>query len=325
MVHTTTHGVATPSVNVAINKSRLKTYTKDGENVHYLKKGAEFQIELFNPTSDVISARISINGKRISQRGLVLKPGVRIFLDRYIDVTQKFKFDTYEVSNSKEVQKAIEDNGSIEVDFYKESDPNRYKYFDTTPYYRSIFQPSSHDGTWAGDDLTINCGGNTTAPYSFPNTNTSNASNYYSQNSETLSFNPQNMKASAFDSNGSATMDSMDSMRSFAGGAGGASAGDIVTGSINASSGKLRSRKVKSKSKSIETGRVEAGSHSSQSFTDVALYFESHPFCTRKLKLLPESVKQITTSDLNKRRYCHNCGSKSKANFKFCPNCGSKV
>lgn len=309
MVHQKTHGVATPSVNVAINKSRLKTYTKGGEAVHYLKKGAEFQIELFNPTTDTVSARISINGKRISQRGLVLKPGVRIFLDRYLDVAAKFKFDTYEVSNTKEVQKAIEDNGSIEVDFYREVDPNRYKYFDTTPYYKSLTHLTYTDGSWIGDDLTVGRYDNGGYDHTFTsNQSSENTLGLFSQINST--------------GMGNVASASMDSMRSFAGGS---SAG--LTGSINNSSSKYASntRVKKRLAKSIETGRVEKGSHSNQTFTDVNLEFETYPFYTKKLKLLPESVKQITTSELNKRRYCTNCGSKNKTNFKFCPNCGTKV
>ena len=118
---------STPSVttaNIAVNKSRIKLYTKAGQMpTYYLQSGQEFQIELFNPTSDVILAKIHLNGKAISQTGLVLNPGQRVFLDRYLDVAKKFLFDTYEVSNTEEVKKAIEDNGDLKVEFYRESKP----------------------------------------------------------------------------------------------------------------------------------------------------------------------------------------------------------
>lgn len=110
-----------PSANIAVNKSRLKVYKNTGDlPTYYLKSGTEFQIELFNPTTDVILAKIELNGKQISQGGLVLNPGQRVFLERYIDVAKKFMFDTYEVSNTQEVKDAIKNNGDFKVSFYRE-------------------------------------------------------------------------------------------------------------------------------------------------------------------------------------------------------------
>jgi len=113
-----------PTANICINKSRVKIYDKENDPKVYLTKQSEFQIELFNPTSDTILAKVELNGNKISQGGIVLRPGEHVFLERYIDVAKKFKFDTYEVANTSEVRKAIEDNGDFKVDFYKESRPN---------------------------------------------------------------------------------------------------------------------------------------------------------------------------------------------------------
>lgn len=119
-----------PTANICISKSRLKVYNKAGElPTYYLQGGTEFQIELSNPTTDVILAKIILNGKAISQGGLVLNPGQRVFLERYLDVAQKFKFDTYEVSNSSEMQEAIVNNGDLKVEFYQEQEPIRYQNF----------------------------------------------------------------------------------------------------------------------------------------------------------------------------------------------------
>lgn len=113
-----------PTANIAVNKSRIKLYSKGVKiPTYYLQKGQEFQIELFNPTSDVVLAKVNLNGKPISQGGLVLNPGQRVFLERYLDVPKKFLFDTYEVSNTEEVKKAIEDNGDFKVEFFKEIVP----------------------------------------------------------------------------------------------------------------------------------------------------------------------------------------------------------
>lgn len=110
-----------PIANIAINKSRLKQYRKNSSiPVYYLEKSSEFQIELFNPTGISVLAVIELNNKTISQGGLVLRPGERIFLDRYLDMARKFKFNTYEVADTNEVKKAIKNNGDFKVEFYNE-------------------------------------------------------------------------------------------------------------------------------------------------------------------------------------------------------------
>lgn len=82
--------------------------------------------------------------------------------------------------------------------------------------------------------------------------------------------------------------------------------------------GKVRSTKT------VETGRVEHGSYSSQNFKNVYYEFESWPFATKNFKLFPVSRKQYSDSDLRKV-YCTNCGKKLSPKFKFCPVCGTKV
>ena len=108
------------TANVCINKGRVKTY---GDKV-YLSDGQEYQIELFNGTQTKKMAKIYLDGKLISTSGLVLKPGQRIFLERFIDDSRKFKFSTYTVDNSKEVRDAIQENGSLKIEFYDEVNLN---------------------------------------------------------------------------------------------------------------------------------------------------------------------------------------------------------
>jgi hypothetical protein len=112
--------LSVPTANIAVNKSRLKVYKNNDTPTYYLEKGQEFQFELFNPTKDTVLAKITLNNKPISQGGLIINPGQRIFLDRYIDVPKKFMFDTYEVSNTEEVKEAIENNGDVKVEFFRE-------------------------------------------------------------------------------------------------------------------------------------------------------------------------------------------------------------
>ena len=107
---------------IAIAKSICKEYsTSLYSRVVYLENGQEFQIQLFNPNKFTIGAEIFINDEKLSNR-IVLKPGERIWLERYLDINKKFKFSTYEVeANDADVQEAIKDNGTIEVKFYKET------------------------------------------------------------------------------------------------------------------------------------------------------------------------------------------------------------
>jgi len=107
-------GSEEPTAFITVRKQRQK---QNGKNV-YLHDRTEFEIELHNPTNDSILAKINLNGKRISSSGVVLKPGQRIFLERYLDEDRKFLFETYEVSDSKTNQKAIENNGLVTVEFF---------------------------------------------------------------------------------------------------------------------------------------------------------------------------------------------------------------
>jgi predicted RNA-binding Zn-ribbon protein involved in translation (DUF1610 family) len=107
-----------PTAHIALNNNRLKSYG----DVVYLKDGDEFQIELFNPYQVSVLAKIWINDQLISTSGLVLRPGQRYFLDRYIDQNAKFKFNTYTVDagTTPQVLESIKNNGSVKVLFYPE-------------------------------------------------------------------------------------------------------------------------------------------------------------------------------------------------------------
>lgn len=109
-----------PTAKVAVNKNVLKIYKVDNTNYVYLKDESNFELELYNPTNSTILAKISINGECYNDGGLVLRPGQRVFLERFLDSTNKFKFNTYNVDNGKQTKEAIKDNGLIRVDFYYE-------------------------------------------------------------------------------------------------------------------------------------------------------------------------------------------------------------
>jgi len=286
MYKTTNEGLPTPTANIAINQSRIKLYGKKSKvPTYYLQKGQEFQIELYNPTKDTIMAKISLNGKPIAQGGLVLKPAQRVFLDRYIDVAKKFKFDTYEVANNVTNQKAIEDNGDFKVEFYREQTPIDYN---PNPII-------TLGGSFGGYENTYF---NTTG----------------SLGDDTLGL--TNVNATASGSNYSAdnipTMDSMDFMD------------QNLERKVEPRS-MLRSKKALKSKKSIETGRVEQGSESKQTLTTVYMNWEYTPFHSIEYKMKPISQKVNTVDNIKVKRYCTNCGNKQKPNFKFCPSCGTKA
>ena len=107
-----------PAAFITVGKQRLK----QNGSVVYLKDGDEFEVEIFNPQQNSVLAKLKINGNYIGGGGVVLKPGQRVFLERYLDEARKFKFETYEVNaKSKEVQEAIKNNGVVEVEFYEEN------------------------------------------------------------------------------------------------------------------------------------------------------------------------------------------------------------
>lgn len=280
-----------PTAHIAINKSRLKQYNKNSDiPVYYLNKSSEFQIELFNPTTDNILAKISLNNKPIAQGGLILRPGERVFLDRYIDVARKFKFDTYEVANTNEVKQAIKDNGDFKVEFFKE-------YIQPTINYSPDLWPINIDNTFGGPNIR------------------GIGNHYYHANVTT---NLANFKSTS-DVIGEATL----GLTNLSNTLDGMSFMDQELSREVKPSLKSRSKSLKSK-KSIETGRVEMGSTSNQKMTTVNMNWEVLPFHTVEYKMLPVSQKVNTTQDLQVKRYCTNCGTKQKPSFKFCPSCGAK-
>lgn len=112
-----------PEAYITKGKNRLK---QNGLSV-YLNNNDEFELELFNPKSTSVLVKIKINGSYISNRGLVLKPGQRVFLDRYIDDAKKFLFTTYDVDGGNSAaMAAIANNGSIDFEFYDEQTPLSY-------------------------------------------------------------------------------------------------------------------------------------------------------------------------------------------------------
>ncbi|MFA5153699.1 MAG: hypothetical protein WC554_14155 [Clostridia bacterium] len=251
----TTQRVTVPTVYVTKGRQRVKQYN---DNIIYLKNGDEFEIELFNPTTNKVLAKINLNGKSLGS-GIILRPGERVFLERYFDEAKKFLFETYDVDiNDSNVLEAIKMNGIIDVEFYDEYKQHPYVITCTSicpqwPYIQP--QPVTPYTPPISTPWTCYSAGNTATSVNFNNNQTLTCNN------------------------------------------------------------------VKSDFK--ETGRVEKGSYSEQSFTYDSTIFNTYHSWKTTWKILPESQKLFVKEDLTV--YCSNCGAKRKKdNFKYCPNCGNK-
>ena len=268
-----TTGFAVPQSFITKGKQRLKQHV----DTVYLNNGDEFEIELYNPTQNKVLAKIELNGNSIGS-GIILRPGERVFLERYLNEAKKFLFETYTVNgNNEEVQRAIAENGDVTVKFYNE----------TTPVY----------GTYGTGSSTVTITNpawiNTGSPFTYTTHNTLG----------TNTFNPTSVTTTG--TNAFYTSNS-----------------SLTSGTFSTSNTLLKSNST-SPVRSLETGRVEKGSNSDQSFTYDNSSFYTFPFHTNWWKLKPQSTKPLVAEDL--AVYCTECGAKRKKdNHKFCPHCGTK-
>jgi hypothetical protein len=236
----------------------------------FLKDKEEFEIELFNPLTVSVLADIKLNGQSISKTGLVVKPGQRVYLDCFIDDKKKFVFSTYEIDGGLESLEATQNNGLLEVFFYKEDVitldnwQTKFgriiveKYYPYNPY--PWYNPSR---IYCGSG-TITYGGTvvTTTGNSF----TMDASNGLIGGTTNVYNSSNNINCSY------ASQVDLPNLN--------------VAGSLSTNS--------------IETGRVEKGEKSKQKFTEVDMEFEKHYISSTIIQILPESrkpaeVKQMKT------------------------------
>jgi hypothetical protein len=107
-----------PSVVFISKHNELKLYQG---NIVYLNDGDNFELRFFNPLNFKIGVEIMFNGIRKGDGYLVLNPGQDLTLDRFLDEQRKMLFETYTINgNNKEAVEAIEKNGVISFNFYKE-------------------------------------------------------------------------------------------------------------------------------------------------------------------------------------------------------------
>ena len=268
-----------PQSFITKSKQRLKQFN----DTVYLKNGDEFEIELYNPNQNKVLAKIELNGNSIGS-GIIIRPGERVFLERYMDEAKKFLFETYSIDgNDKQTKQAIQKNGDVVVKFYNED------ILPTRTLYGNGNSLTINNPSWNVNNLT---------PYTYTTHNTNTTIPTYGTFTTT--------GTNAFFSNTNTTYTS-----------------GIDTNSI------LRDIKNKglynepTSMRSLETGRIEKGSNSDQSFTYDYSSFSSYPSRTDTWKILPQSTKPLVKEDLV--TYCTECGAKRKKdNHKFCPHCGTK-
>jgi hypothetical protein len=257
---------AKPGAWIVSPKDRGRKQIKSGKI--FLNDGDEFEIELFNPLTVSVLTDIKLNGQSISKTGLVVKPGQRVYLDCFIDDRKKFKFSTYEIENSGEALEATQNNGVLEVFFYKEDVitlnnwQRRFdriiveKHYPYNPY--PWYNPYRvYCGSSNGTVGTINTVLTTNNSNSIIGTTITTSNADYSSNSINCSYTSQ------------VDLPNLN-----------------IAGSLSTNS--------------IETGRVEKGEKSKQKFTEVDMEFEKHYIASTIIQILPESrkpaeIKQIKT------------------------------
>jgi len=264
----------TPSAWVVNSKDRGRKSIKKGKV--YLQDKEEFVIELFNPLQDCVLADIKLNGKSISQTGLVLNPGQRFYLDCFIDDKKKFIFNTYEVDETDETAEAIAKNGLLEVFFYKESvvtlenwndkfnrilTGRTYPYWVYPTYPYCVYPTYPWGGVYYGTGITTGICNTTTTAGNFNLTNVSTSNAYYSSNTTPIN--------ASYTNNVSLTS-------------------DTIGGNTN-----LNTR-------SIETGRIEKGQKSQQKFESIDMDFDKYYIASTILQILPESRKPIETKEIKR-------------------------
>lgn len=274
-----TTAVSKPNAHITKKKSRLKVYNG---HVVFMEDNDNFEFEIHNPTQNTILCKIKLHGEYISQSGLVLRPGERVFLERFFDTNNKFQFSTYTVNNTSENQSAITLNGDIRIEFYNEKKnnyltlSNNYRYGTTgLQQLNCTNNPNFFRTTTTTDNLIFGTCGNSTVTTGISSTAFNTSSNV----------------------NGIINLN-----------------GITNTSSFNSS--------LTPRSKSIETGRVEKGEKTNQHFQNSNKEFEYYVSHQIVYKIQPLSTKNKTTSDIrnyctecgtktkNNFKFCPSCGNK---------------
>ena len=267
MAKTIAQTSAKPSAWIVTPNDKGRKSIKSGKV--FLEDKEEFEIEIFNPLTVSVLADIKLNGQSISKTGLVLKPGQRFYLDCFVDDKKKFIFSTYEIDGGQESLDATQNNGLLEVFFYKEDVitldnwQRKFdriiveKYYPYNPYPWTLTMHNPYT-VWYGISPTI--GGSCV---------TTNLTNGVIGTTTTNTYSSNNMINCSYTSDVNVPY-------------GGTTVNNLF--SVN----------------NIETGRVEKGEKSKQKFTEVDMDFEKHYITSTIIQILPESRKPTEVKDVKK-------------------------
>jgi zinc-ribbon domain len=268
--------VGKPTAHITKKKSRLKVYNG---HIVFLNDKDNFEFEIHNPTNKTVLCKIKLNGSYISTGGIVLRPGQRVFLERFLDTNNKFEFSTYTVEDTSENRSAIDLNGDVSVEFYDEQDVRNLFHLNNRTIYGNGIYYGNHTHNY---NPLLGTTISTTGGVTYGTTSVS-------------TFNDSNATYTSSINTGAIMKDLKDR-------------------------GLYSERKGK---KSLETGRVEKGEQSNQTFTNSYEQFHYYTSHTIQFKIQPKSTKNINVEEI--RQYCTECGTKMKSNYKFCPSCGNKI
>jgi hypothetical protein len=137
--------VGNPTAHITKKKSRLKVYNG---HIVFLNDKDNFEFEIHNPKQNSVLVKIKINGEYISTSGVVLKPGQRVFLERFLDTNNKFEFSTYEIDNTPQNRSAIDLNGLVTIEFYDEQIPQHINYITGTSWYGTLNNSNTNSPTY---------------------------------------------------------------------------------------------------------------------------------------------------------------------------------
>jgi len=116
---TTTYQQPSPECDILVNKQKRKAYGKK-KNKIYLNDGDHIQLNLLNPLYHRIGVQLEFNGEK-EEKMLILNPGQKVLLDRFIDTKKKIKFGTYFIDgNNSAAKEVIKKNGNMIVHFWYE-------------------------------------------------------------------------------------------------------------------------------------------------------------------------------------------------------------
>lgn len=139
-------------VVVAITDSKHKAYReydfKQNKDFYSTKRAtvllpfdSEYEIMFKNQNASRIKVDIDIDGTNVSDSGIIIDAGHKVYLERFIDVARKFKFvskDSIEVADPSNT-----DNGKITIKVQKEACVHHY----IPPSVPNIW-PSNTDVWW---------------------------------------------------------------------------------------------------------------------------------------------------------------------------------